>query len=141
MTIRNDLREIELHVWEGRLKTEIARDDADGWALWRRAPEQYAFPGGGGGGGRAPLLDLWARAEGNWAALRKDAAPGSTTFVLSHGALGRTLLGPAPTPPRRGRPRTSRPPPQEPRQERRPHRAMLGPLRPCTAKQCPALNL
>ena len=95
-TIRDDLREIELHVWEGRLKTDIARDDADGWALWRRAPEEYAFPGGAGGrGGRAPLLDLWARAEGNWAALRRDAAPGSTTFVLSHGALGRTLLGTA----------------------------------------------
>ena len=30
-----------------------------------------------------------------WAALRRDAAPGSTTFVLSHGALGRTLLGTA----------------------------------------------
>ena len=90
-TIRKDLREIELHVWEGRLKTEIARDDANGWALWRRAPEEYAFPESG----RAPLLDLWARAEGNWAALRRDAAPGSTTFVLSHGALGRTLLGTA----------------------------------------------
>ena len=89
-TIRDDLREIELHQWEGRLKVDIARDDADGWALWRSKPEAYTTPGGAN-----PLLDLWARAQGNWVALRERAAPGSTTFVLSHGALGRCMLGTA----------------------------------------------
>ena len=30
--IRDDLREIELHQWEGRLKSEIAANDASEWA-------------------------------------------------------------------------------------------------------------
>mmetsp|Transcript_18238 Transcript_18238/g.54225 ORF Transcript_18238/g.54225 Transcript_18238/m.54225 type:complete len:260 (-) Transcript_18238:24-803(-) len=88
-TVRHDLREIELHHWEGRLKTEIAAAEAEGWALWRRDPPAYVTPSGA-----KPLPDLWDRAVGNWAALREDPADGAV-LVVSHGALGRCMVAAA----------------------------------------------
>jgi broad specificity phosphatase PhoE len=32
--------------WEGRLVSDLERDEADDWAAWRRAGAGYAFPGG-----------------------------------------------------------------------------------------------
>jgi broad specificity phosphatase PhoE len=45
---RVDARFAESHrgLWEGRLTTEIAREDPDGWAAWRRAGADFRFPGG-----------------------------------------------------------------------------------------------
>ena len=43
--------------------------------------------------GARPLPDLWARAVGNLAALRRDAPPCS--LVVSHGALGRCMVAAA----------------------------------------------
>jgi broad specificity phosphatase PhoE len=32
--------------WEGRLVSDLERDEADDWAAWRRAGADYCFPGG-----------------------------------------------------------------------------------------------
>ncbi|KAL1510562.1 hypothetical protein AB1Y20_006863 [Prymnesium parvum] len=83
--VRHELREIELHEWEGLLKTEI---DEEAWGAWKRRPDTYRAANGA-----APLLDLWARAQGNWAAVR--AGKSRCSFIMAHGALGRCMLGTA----------------------------------------------
>ena len=83
-----DLREINLHGWEGRLKAEIAVAEPDGWATWKRDPAAYVTPDG-----QRPLADLWDRALANWDALRR--APGTSTLVVAHGAMNRALLAAA----------------------------------------------
>lgn len=88
-TIRDDLREINLYDWQGRLKSEVAMSDPAGWQLWKSAPEQYRTSGG-----EAPLLELWDRAQGNWRALL-DAPSVPTTLVVAHGALGRCMVAAA----------------------------------------------
>ena len=83
--VRDDLREIELHTWEGKLKSEVMDT---GWARWKADPAAFVMDDGA-----RPLPDLWARAVGNWAALRRDA-PGCS-LVVSHGALGRCMVAAA----------------------------------------------
>ena len=83
--VRDDLREIELHTWEGKLKSEVMDT---GWARWKADPAAFVMDDGA-----RPLPDLWDRAVGNWAALRRDAPPCS--LVVSHGALGRCMVAAA----------------------------------------------
>ena len=83
--VRDDLREIELHTWEGKLKSEVMDT---GWARWKADPAAFVMDDGA-----RPLPDLWDRAVGNWAALRRDA-PGCS-LVVSHGALGRCMVAAA----------------------------------------------
>jgi probable phosphoglycerate mutase len=40
------LAESDRGSWEGRLLDEIARDEPELWAAWRRAGESFRFPGG-----------------------------------------------------------------------------------------------
>lgn len=40
------LREANRGRWEGKLFIDIEREDPDGYAAWRRAGEQFRFPGG-----------------------------------------------------------------------------------------------
>ena len=88
--VRDDLREIELHHWQGRLKTEIAYEEPDGWKTWKSDPTKYRTPTGA-----APLPDLWDRSLGNWDALRADATPDGATLVVAHGAVGRCMVAAA----------------------------------------------
>ncbi|KAJ1461630.1 histidine phosphatase superfamily [Pelagophyceae sp. CCMP2097] len=91
--VHDDLREIELHHWQGKLKTEILADEPDAWAMWKQDPSRYVMPCG-----RAPLPDLWKRATTNWAALLEasDADPSTGAFlVVAHGAVGRAMVGAA----------------------------------------------
>ena len=106
-------REIELFEWQGRLKAEIMASEPGAWAAWKADPRAFRAAGG-----EAPVLDLWARARGNWAALRGDdhcggddvreeegrpqecaraaaaasAAVRRPTLVVAHGALNRCML-------------------------------------------------
>lgn len=85
--VRDDLREIELHHWEGRLKTEIFTAEPEGWKQWKEDPTHYVMPGG-----QAPLPDLWLRAQGNWEALRSTAPSDGAVLVVAHGAVGRCMV-------------------------------------------------
>lgn len=87
-TVRDDLREIELHTWEGKLKSEVL---ATGWGRWKADPAAFVMDDGA-----RPLPDLWERAVGNWAELRKFApVAAEATLVVSHGALGRCMVAAA----------------------------------------------
>lgn len=87
-TVRDDLREIELHTWEGKLKSEVL---ATGWGRWKADPAAFVMDDGA-----RPLPDLWERAVGNWAELRKSApVAAEATLVVSHGALGRCMVAAA----------------------------------------------
>ncbi len=83
--IRDDLREIELHTWEGKLKSEVMDT---GWARWKADPASFIMADGA-----RPLPDLWERAVGNWVEIRRNA-PGCS-LVVSHGALGRCMVAAA----------------------------------------------
>ena len=74
---------------EGRLKSEIMDNDGDDWSTWKDTPESFVMPNG-----RAPLIDLWQRAEGNWQCIRAKAASedSKAIFIMAHGALGRCML-------------------------------------------------
>eukprot|EP01052_Picozoa_sp_SAG31_P011069 SAG31_NODE_619_length_13509_cov_3.297539_4_plen_165_part_00 len=78
-TIRDDLREIELHQWEGRRKADIASEDPEGWAMWKCCPEQYVAPSG-----ESPLLNLWNRAQDNWKAIRAEESRVRSTATQCH---------------------------------------------------------
>ena len=83
--VRDDLREIELHTWEGKLKSEVMET---GWARWKADPASFIMADGA-----RPLPDLWERAVGNWVEIRRNA-PGCS-LVVSHGALGRCMVAAA----------------------------------------------
>jgi broad specificity phosphatase PhoE len=40
------LKEIDVGDWETRLKDDVAEQDPEGWAAFRRAGEDFRFPGG-----------------------------------------------------------------------------------------------
>ncbi|KAL7528261.1 hypothetical protein ACHAWF_002496 [Thalassiosira exigua] len=108
-TIRQDMREIEFPGWEGRLRRDVAREDADNWNMFRTDPMALRL---GQGGKFSPILDCWERAQGNWEAVRTDRAASSTkgrdvcdgegnesgeeeegaVFIMCHGALGQCML-------------------------------------------------
>ncbi len=45
IAIENDLNNIAFGAWEGRKKSEIAREQPELWNLWKTAPEELSFPG------------------------------------------------------------------------------------------------
>ena len=90
LNVRDDLREIELYHWEGRLKTEIAYEEEEGWKQWKSDPTKYVTPAG-----ETPLPTLWERAVSNWDALRADAAGDGATLIVAHGAVGRCMVAAA----------------------------------------------
>jgi probable phosphoglycerate mutase len=66
--------------WEGRLIDEIARDEPDLWAAWRRGGESFRFPGG------ESLEEHLRRAS---AALDEIAAGALPALVVCHGGTVR----------------------------------------------------
>ena len=80
-TIRHDLREIELHEWEGRLRHEIEIEDRENWYAFRRDPTSLRL----GGGEFAPVSDCWERGVGNWRDIRSDAATAATGTASDDG--------------------------------------------------------
>ena len=62
--------------WEGRLVTDIQREDPDGWSRWMRAADGFAFPGG------ESLADHCTRVAAGLAAV---AAAPQPALVVCHG--------------------------------------------------------
>jgi broad specificity phosphatase PhoE len=46
--VREDdrLKEVDVGDWQDRLKADVERDDPDAWAAFRRAGDEFRFPGG-----------------------------------------------------------------------------------------------
>ncbi|KAJ1490939.1 histidine phosphatase superfamily [Baffinella frigidus] len=92
-SVVQDLREIDLHEWEGMLKKEIQLRYPELYNQWR-------------GGGSPKIRDLWARASGVWKRLLKEAAadvaegggsgPGGLrarrTLVTGHNGINQAML-------------------------------------------------
>mmetsp|Transcript_9891 Transcript_9891/g.19734 ORF Transcript_9891/g.19734 Transcript_9891/m.19734 type:complete len:241 (-) Transcript_9891:113-835(-) len=89
-TVHDDLKEIELFEWQGRLKDEIAASEPEVWKAWKADPVGFRMPND-----RAPLQELWARACSSWDVILAEKDVSGTTLVVCHGALGRCLIGAA----------------------------------------------
>jgi broad specificity phosphatase PhoE len=80
------LRESNRGDWEGRLLEDIEREDPGGWAAWRRAGEDFRFPGG------ESLAEHQRRVEGALAEIRAGAVP---ALVVCHGGTIRCAFAAA----------------------------------------------
>ena len=108
-TIHNDLREIELCEWQGRLRQEIIEQEKDNWEIFKANPKLLTLKQGT----FSPVVDCWERGLSNWNAIRSDAVlkdtsiSGSSTtntdmtdkeeqqdtiFIMAHGAIGQCML-------------------------------------------------
>lgn len=82
------LVEISHGAWEGKLASEVARDHAEMFGVWRSAPGRDSPAGPGA----ETLGDVEARA---WPVLEKLAArlgPDDTALVAAHDAVNRVLV-------------------------------------------------
>lgn len=90
-TVHFDLREIELCEWQGRLRKEVAMEDATNWNVFKSNPQDLLL----NNGSFAPVLDLWQRGINNWNAIRSDAASTDqkgSVFIMCHGGIGQSML-------------------------------------------------
>ena len=109
-TIHDDLREIHLCEWQGRLRQEIIKEDPGNWNVFKKDPKQLKL---GSDKSFAPVLDCWERGMKNWNVMRSDAANGGglssitkareeleeskqegsgAIFIMTHGAIGQCML-------------------------------------------------
>ena len=84
------LREIDLHSWEGRRKSELQRESPAAYAAWRSDPLAMEVDG------HRPIVDLWSRARRDvWPAVRSGGGgggPSDAALLVCHGSLGQALL-------------------------------------------------
>lgn len=89
-TVWHDLRELDMHDWEGQEKVTLQANDAASWKAWE---EGRAFDLEVSG--HKPLMDVWDRAMTVWERLRKISDPNTSTLIVCHGTLGQALLNSA----------------------------------------------
>jgi len=89
-TILENLKEIELKEWQGRLRNEIMIEDKTNWEIFKSNPCDLRLENGS----FAPVLDCFERAISNWDVIRTDAASNSADviFIMCHGAIGQCML-------------------------------------------------
>ena len=73
------LRERSFGVWEGRLRTEVVRDESDRWQRWVQGEDVIGEIGG------ETSEELIARVLPVFTQLLDDTSEGSTTIVVTHG--------------------------------------------------------
>jgi broad specificity phosphatase PhoE len=81
---RVDERFAESHrgLWEGRVVTDIEREEPEGWAAWRRAGADFRFPGG------ESLAEHQRRALAALDTVREGPLP---ALVVAHGGTIRAI--------------------------------------------------
>ena len=89
-TILSKLHEIELCEWQGRLRKDVAVNDAENWNVFKEAPAKLRL----NKGGFAPVIDCWERAGANWEVIRAESKQedAEVVFIMCHGAIGQALL-------------------------------------------------
>jgi broad specificity phosphatase PhoE len=89
-TILENLKEIELKEWQGRLRNDIMVEDKTNWEIFKANPCDLRLQDGS----FAPVLDCFQRAISNWDVIRADAASNSADviFIMCHGAIGQCML-------------------------------------------------
>jgi broad specificity phosphatase PhoE len=83
-TLDARLREANRGRWEGKLFIDIEREDPDGYAAWRRAGDQFRFPGG------ESLLDQQQRVAATLDEIEAHAE--LPALVVCHGGSIRVML-------------------------------------------------
>ncbi len=83
--LREDLREIDFGVFEGRTFDEIAASHPDVYAKWMREPTSVRFPGG------ESFAGLSERAMREITRIRREHEGGSVS-VVTHGGVIRAVL-------------------------------------------------
>jgi phosphoserine phosphatase len=76
------LLEIAHGTWEGRLRDEIAGDDATRYRLWREQPSAVAFEGG----------ETLAQVHARWHAFAADFVADVPTLVVTHDVVVRVAI-------------------------------------------------
>jgi probable phosphoglycerate mutase len=82
VTTDDRLLEIAHGTWEGRLRDEIAGDDAARYHLWRERPSQVAFEGG----------ETLAQVHARWHAFAADFVADVPTLIVTHDVVVRVAL-------------------------------------------------
>jgi phosphoserine phosphatase len=83
---RDDLWEISHGTWEGKLEAEIRETDGALLDAWQAKPETVQMPDG------ENLEDVFSRAIAAWNDIVKNAKPGTTTLVVAHDAINKSIL-------------------------------------------------
>eukprot|EP00640_Fibrocapsa_japonica_P003028 CAMPEP_0113939454 /NCGR_PEP_ID=MMETSP1339-20121228/5763_1 /TAXON_ID=94617 /ORGANISM="Fibrocapsa japonica" /LENGTH=262 /DNA_ID=CAMNT_0000942961 /DNA_START=47 /DNA_END=835 /DNA_ORIENTATION=+ /assembly_acc=CAM_ASM_000762 len=103
-TIVPEIREIELHEWQGQKKSDLAKADPQAYEAWNLSPTTFQIGDRGTQSwtcGRYPVVDLWRRAKKGWGeifagGLGPSAAagfsPGVRVLMVAHGAVNQALL-------------------------------------------------
>jgi probable phosphoglycerate mutase len=97
----DDLREVDLHEWEGLYKSKIKATWPDAYRLWRgNNPGEFRLDSG-----KYPIRDLWKRADGVWKQVLEEAAAegggrepllGTKTSLLTgHNGINQALFATA----------------------------------------------
>jgi broad specificity phosphatase PhoE len=95
----HDLREVDLHEWEGLAKKDIKQRWPDLYAEYKGGnPADFRLPSG-----KYPIKELWKRADGVWEDLLFDADEvasstkrnGAASLVFGHNGINQALLGTA----------------------------------------------
>ena len=95
-TVWYDLRELDLHEWEGRDKGDLMATDEAAWKTWE-VGNSFEFVVSG----YKPLVDVWDRAASVWKRLRESEhhqqvkGESSSMLLVCHGTLGQALLNAA----------------------------------------------
>jgi len=76
------LLEIAHGTWEGRLRDEIASDDAARYRLWRERPSEVAFEGG----------ETLAQVHARWHAFAADFVADIPTLIVTHDVVVRLAI-------------------------------------------------
>jgi broad specificity phosphatase PhoE len=84
----NQLREIELPLWEGMAVASVRREHAEQYRIWKEQPHLFRMED------RLPVAGLFDRAESFWRGLLKCYA-GKTVLAVTHGGAGRALISTA----------------------------------------------
>jgi probable phosphoglycerate mutase len=89
-TIIDNLKEIELKEWQGRLRNDIMEQDKVNWDIFKANSCNLRLQNGT----FAPVLDCFQRASECWNVIRANAASNNddTTFVMCHGAIGQCMI-------------------------------------------------
>lgn len=84
VSLETDARLLEIAhgFWEGRLRSEIERDDAERMRAWLRAPETVVFPGGEGLSGVSE----------RWSSFAREQRGETNVAVVTHDVLVRIAI-------------------------------------------------
>lgn len=103
-TVLSDLREVDLHSWEGRSKAELLVAYPEAYEDWKALPLRFTVDG------HMPIVELWGRASRVWRDyIRHDAftpyderraefpelADEDGILLVCHNAVGQALLSTA----------------------------------------------